>query len=192
MMTPRGRASSAIAVAASLAVLALTAACTDAPMPVPTTATPVASSPPASTPASASTTLTAAERDLQGAEESITSYWTQIAKLAADPKSKVEDLTRVARAQAAAQWRQNLAGYRAKQWRQVGTPSVESVDAVAIGDDRFKVTACVDFTKVNVVDKDGKSVVAATRVPRNQYTYVVEKDDGKFYVVEDTLKGTPC
>ncbi|KGN41905.1 hypothetical protein N801_04265 [Knoellia aerolata DSM 18566] len=56
----------------------------------------------------------------------------------------------------------------------------------------YQVSACVDVSKVNVVDKAGKSVVSAERQPRTRYTYKVQQDDGQFFVVEDLLKGEPC
>jgi hypothetical protein len=45
---------------------------------------------------------------------------------------------------------------------------------------------CIDVSKTDLVDKDGKSVVAAHRAPRVRYTSVVEQGtDGRYYVVQD-------
>lgn len=49
----------------------------------------------------------------------------------------------------------------------------------------------MDVSKTNLVDKDGKSIVAANRPPRVRYTSVVEQGtDGKFYVMQDKAVST--
>jgi hypothetical protein len=47
-------------------------------------------------------------------------------------------------------------------------------------------------SKANVVDPAGKSVIAAGRQDRTEYTYKVQKAPGGFFVTEDMLKGQPC
>jgi len=70
--------------------------------------------------------------------------------------------------------------------KQIGRTVVGEPSAKPISASRFAVTACIDVSKVNLVDKDGKSVVAANRPPRVQYQYIVEKaSGGVFYVLED-------
>jgi hypothetical protein len=70
--------------------------------------------------------------------------------------------------------------------KQIGKTGVGEPSAKPISANRFAVAACIDVSKVNLVDKAGKSVVAANRPPRVQYQYIVEKvSGGAFYVVED-------
>jgi glutathionyl-hydroquinone reductase len=45
----------------------------------------------------------------------------------------------------------------------------------------LQVTACMDVSKVNVRDSDGKSVVTADRSPRVSYDYTVEMDRYRIY-----------
>jgi hypothetical protein len=54
----------------------------------------------------------------------------------------------------------------------------------------FDVIACIDVSKVNVMDKDDKSVVPADRPDRVGYDYAVEMDRQKWYVVKEKVNGT--
>lgn len=102
-------------------------------------------------------TLPPQERDTRAAEEAVTAYWVEISTLAGDPKVRLEDLTPVARGTAAAQWRQIIARYRVRGWRQIGTPTVRVSASSKSGEGRFKVKACLDVEEVNLVDGRGKS-----------------------------------
>jgi len=98
----------------------------------------------------------------------------------------LDKLAVVSREPTIATWRQLLTKHRVMQVKQIGHTTVASAIAKPGVAGRFAVTACIDVSKVNLVDKDGKSVVAANRPPRVQYLYTVEKgSDGVFYVVED-------
>ena len=52
-------------------------------------------------------------------------------------------------------------------------------------DDLYRVTACIDASKVNLVDMSGKSVVPPEGPRRVTYDYTVEKDRQKWYVIEE-------
>lgn len=180
--------------AATLAVAAITAtsACTAKdPKPTPSTASPVIST--ATTPTPSSTSLSPAEKDAKDAALTIARFWGVLDELATDPKTSLDELARVSRDQAIAQWRSNLTSYRRSGWKQVGDSTVLSADAQsATGKNIFTVKACIDVSKANVVDAAGKSVVAAGRPDRMQYTYKVQKATAGFFVTEDKLKGQPC
>ncbi|NMM23415.1 MAG: hypothetical protein HHJ11_07950 [Phycicoccus sp.] len=181
-------------VAATLAVAAIaaTSACTaNDPKPTPSTTTSVTST--ATTPTPSSTSLSPAEQDLKDAAQTITRFWGVLDALASDQKKSLDELATVSRDQAIAQWRSNLTSYRRSGWKQVGDSTVLSAEAQAVGGkNNFAVKACIDVSKANVVDPAGKSVIAAGRQDRMQYTYKVQKAPGGFFVTEDKLKGQPC
>lgn len=137
-------------------------------------------------------TLSPAEKDLTSAKEAVSKLWSLTDELASDPTRNLGELSTVARDQAIAQWRSILTGERVKQWKQIGKATMVSSEAKATGANSFAVTACIDVSKVNVVDKAGKSVVGAGRLPRARDTYKVVKTPQGFFVTTDTLGGEPC
>jgi len=100
--------------------------------------------------------------------------------------------TRIARAQALAQWQSTLSDYRSKGWVQHGNASVVDPVASKKSGKTFAVTACIDVSALDVVDKSGKSVVVQGRPQRQRYSYQVEKAPQGFFVTVDTLKAEPC
>ena len=169
----------------AIAAVLATAACTDPAAP-PTTTT---AAPPIGTPTTTSST-TAADPQLAGAEAAVAELWGLVDALGADPKRSLDELTTVARDQSLETWRELLTSQRRRGYRQTGGISVVSSSATSAGG-KFTVDTCIDVSKTNLVDKDGKSVVAADRPPRVRYTSVVEQgSDGKFYVMKDKAVGT--
>lgn len=188
-MTTRSR-TRPIGVAASLAAVVLISACTD-PDPTP----PVTSSPTTTTSTPTTTTstpLTPAEKDLKSAEETIGRYWEVLDKLAADPKESLNLVATVARDQAAMQARNTLGTYQVKGWTLRGHTVVTAPTATTKDGKTFAVSACVDVSKVNIVDRAGKSVVRSGRPDQQRYSYTVVKVPQGYFVTVDTLKGKPC
>lgn len=155
------------------------------------------STPASSTPQSASPVSngpSASQSSLEdGAAQGLVQFWAELDKLATDPSKPLSDLTSVARGQALTQWQRNLTQMRGQGYKQVGSvvvakPAVTKETAT----DTYQVKACIDVSKVNVVDQDGKSVVAPNRAPRTLYTYEVQRDGDKFFVTKDPLQGDPC
>ena len=180
-------------IVASLALAAITAtsACAaNDPKPSPSATTSAPST--ATTPTPSSTSLSPAEKDAKDAAQTITRFWAVLDELASDPKRSLDSLAAVSRDQAIAQWRSNLTTYRRNGWKQVGDSTVLSAEAKAVGGQSFAVKACIDVSKANVVDRAGKSVVAAGRQDRMEYSYRVQKAPAGFFVTEDRLKGHPC
>ena len=179
-------------VAATLAVAAIaaTAACTaNDPKPTPTTTTSVTSTP--TTPAPSSTSLSPAQQDAKNAGQTITRFWGVLDALASDQTKSLDELATVSRDASINTWRQLLTRHRVEQSTQVGKTTVGEPAVKPISASRFGVVACIDVSKVNLVDNAGKSVVAANRPPRVQYQYIVEKAaGGGFYVVEDRVVQT--
>jgi hypothetical protein len=193
-MTTRSRSRSrAAGLTVMLAALVLTSGCNNSdPTPTPSGTTTSSSPSPSTSTTTTTTPLTAAERDLQAAAGTIGRYWAVLDELAADPKKSLNLVATVARDQAASQSRVELGTLQARGWKQVGQSVVESAKATTTDGKTFSVTACIDVSKVNVVDEAGKSVVRAGRPDRQQYTYGVIKASQGFFVTVDTLKGKPC
>ena len=182
---------------AALATLSLTACSPDSPAAAPsvTSASPTSSASPSSTASTPPPTSSSSNSGAAGAAAAaVTNFWAKLDALASNPTEPLSDLAAVARDQALTQWQRNLTEMRGAEVKQVGSavvgqPTVTPSDVK----DAFDVKACVDVSKVNVVDKDGKSVVSPNRLPKAAYTYRVELgNDGRFYVATDTMKGEPC
>lgn len=187
-MTTRTRA-----LAAGLAVscLVLVTACGNSGSPPAASPTTSSSSTTSPTPA-ATRTLSPAEKDLTSAKDAVIEFWLVTDELGSDPILNLGKLSTIARDKAIAHWRSILTGQRVKQLKQIGKATIVSSEAKATGAKTFDVTACIDVSKVNVVDKNGKSVVAAGRIPRVQYTYKIEKAPQGFFVTDDTVGGKAC
>ena len=164
----------------AIAAVLATGACTDPAAPPRTTT--VA---PTSTTTPTSATTTAVDPQLAGAEAAVAKLWGLIDLLGADPKRSLDELTTVARDQSLEAWRELLTQRRRQGHRQIGSTTIVSSEAASTGG-KLTVDTCIDVSKTNLVDKDGKSVVAANRSPRVRYAFVVERGtDGAFYVMKD-------
>lgn len=162
------------------------------------TTTPTASSTESSTTPRAETTASppapspTPTDDAGRAVAAVVAYWAAIDAAAANPSTKLEVLSSVARGQALAQWQTTLADYRAKGWRQTGRSELSAARSVVNSSSDFTVSICRDVTDVDVLDKSGRSVVKASRPDRQRFDYQVVKDSTAFFVSEDQLEGTPC
>jgi hypothetical protein len=190
-----------IAAAFLVAVIAATSACTTGrvqPTPTPMSSVPSASSTSTTTTTTSGTTssapptLSPAAQDLKDAEQTVPRFWTVLDTLASDPKLSLDGLATVSRDQAIGQWRSILTGYRERGWKKVGRSTVASVEATTADGKTFAVRACIDVSKANLVDSEGKSVVTAARLDRAQYNYHVQKAPQGFFVTEDKLEANPC
>ena len=174
-----------IAATLALASITATSACaTNDPKPGLSTTTSATGTSATSMPSSA--TPSPAEQDAKEAERAIPRFWAVVDALSTDPSASLDKLAVVSREPTIATWRQLLTSRRVKQVKQAGHTTVASAVAKPGKAHKFAVTACIDVSKVNLVDRVGKSVVAGSRPPRVQYLYTVEKgSDGVFYVVQD-------
>jgi flagella basal body P-ring formation protein FlgA len=146
-----------------LSIVAWLASCGAAPeSSSSTSSTPAASS---SSPGStASPTPSAEELHLRKAEQAVVRFWRVIDRLSADPESDLTRLTTVARGSVAAQWARNTNQYRFDQVKAEGRVAVRDVTARESKDENFyKVTACIDASNTNLVDKSGKTRALADR-----------------------------
>jgi hypothetical protein len=91
----------------------------------------------------------------------------------------------------AAQWARNINQYRFDGVKAEGRVAVRDVMArQSKDDDLYKVTACIDASKVNLVDKKGKSVVPTEGPRRVSYDYTVQNDQRKWYVTKEKVTKT--
>jgi hypothetical protein len=185
----------ALAGMAGLAVscLVLVAACGGSTSP-PAVSTPARSSSTTSATSAPTQTLSPAEQDLASAKDAVSRFVSVTDALGSDPYLNLGKLSTVATpsGKAIAHQRFILTSERIHQEKQVGKTSIVSSQAKATSGSSFDVTACIDVSKTNVVDKSGKSVVAADRLPRVQYTYKVTKISSGFFVDDDTVGGQAC
>lgn len=120
------------------------------------------------------------------AQAAVVQYWAMLDKLASNPSASLTDLSAVARGDARTQWQQILTKRRGQQYVQTGSVRVENATAQSTAGGRWDVTACLDVTEVNVVDKDGKSV-RGTGPERLEYSYVVERDGEGYFVTDEKV-----
>ena len=119
-------------------------------------------------------------------------YWAVVDDLAANPTKSLNRLDGVARDQARAQRQIALGTYAAKGWVQSGTATLSDVTATSKDGKTFTVTACVNVSGIDFVDKKGDSQVNPDRPDRQRFDYAVVKAKDEFFVTRDTLKGKPC
>lgn len=149
----------------------------------PTTTTTATS---ATTPSGTAPTNTGAEQNLQSAKAAVRDFWGVVDRLSAHPKAKLDELATVSRSPSIGVWRQIITKQRIDGQVQTGRSKVVTATAEKSAPRRFHITACIDVSKVNLVDKNGKSVVSANRLPRVKYQYVITKGtNGRFYVTND-------
>ena len=161
------------------------------PHPQPSPSPPPTSSSPSPSRTPTSSTPSVEELDLRAAEQAVSRFWGVIDRLSADPDTDLTELTTVSRGPVAAQWARNINQYRYDQVTTKGRVAVRDASANQTkDDDLFKVTACIDASKVNLVDKDGKSVVPPNGPRRVAYDYTVEKDNQRWYVIKEKVTET--
>ena len=171
--------STARMLAPALAVVAVVAAACSPPAPVVPSPTPshiVTSPTPSPTP------LTPAEQDLRSAEQAVVALVAKVDALAQDPTSDLTSLAEVARDQAFTDELAVILDHAQKNWIQRGETLVVSALAVK-GSGQWRVRACLDLSRVDVVDASGNSVVSPDRPDRYEYEFGVTADATRFYVV---------
>lgn len=180
-----------------IVVVCSVAGCTQSrlvePSPPMNTASPVASPSPSPSPSPSLTTSKSspAEPKLKAAESAVVRFWRVIDRLSVDPTLKLEELTTVSRGTAAAQWRQNIREYRYERLEQTGRVVVINPKAKPSAKaGLYDVNACVDVGAVNLVDRKGRSVVAANRPAQIAYVYTVQQDGKSWFVTTEKAVGT--
>ena len=176
----------------TLAVAFLLAGCSDAtPGTTPTSSSTASQTSTPST--SVSATGTQSDSPEVQAEAAVVAFWAMRDQLASDPKQGVTKLSDVARDQALDVHRRSLNAQAAQGWKQVGLTSVTPQSATATDKPgEYVVKACINVSKVNIVDSEGKSQVPPGRPAQSSYAYKVQRDGEKWFVVQDLLEAKPC
>lgn len=138
--------------------------------------------------ASSSPTRTPTDSAPARAEEAVVAFWRLRDELASDPSRGVTQLAEVARGQALDLHRRSLNAQAAQGWKQVGSTVVTAQSAKASDKSgEYMVTACVNVEKVNIVDAEGKSHVPPARPIKSAYSYTVQQEGSRWYLIEDLL-----
>lgn len=125
--------------------------------------------------------------------QAVVRFWKVRDELAKNQSEGVTRLATVARAQALATHRKILNDQAMLGLKQIGETNVTPTTAAPTGTDGvYVVTACLDVSKVNVVDAAGKSQVRPGRPDKTARDYKVQRDGANWYVVEDISQGKPC
>ncbi len=190
-MAARTRPTS-LGIAMTISVAAVLTSCSSDPGASSKSPSPSSSIATSVAPTASTTSLSPSEVDKRSASQAVVQLWSELDKLAGDPNLTLTSLAQVARGQALAQWQSNLSDQRARHWKQDGAVVVASSDSSYVGSNIFQTVACIDVSKVNVVDAAGKSVLSAGRPSRTKYTYEVTKTADGFFVTKDTMSGVPC
>ena len=183
-MAAKERTTAAIATAALLAALT---GCVASP---PASPTPDANTPSA---APAPSTPSPAELDLRRAEDAVVRLWATYDRIAVDPKASPGDMITVATGQLATKLQANLNRYRAQDLTAKGETVVEDPAARATGVtsdglESWAVSACIDGTDFDLVDKNGESVIGPPYRVQHESTVILR--DEKFLVAEDEATET--
>jgi len=184
-----------------LALGLLAGGCTksEPPQPTPTPSSPSQSTTanPSATPSQSTTASRSATPSIPGSEAAAIArtkgYVAMLDKLSSNPKANLDQLSTVARGKAADKWRQIILDDRSAGRRQTGTTKLTRLSAKAgSSDQRWLVTMCLDVSNVDVVDRDGKSVVSKNRPDRVRDGLTLDQDpsSSQWYVTQDEVTGT--
>ena len=180
-----------IAVTLAVAALTGTSACTKGdPKPVPIT-----SSATATTATPTSTSLSPDEQRVADAESTVLDFWATQDRLGQNPDLPISELLKVTRGTAFDTWSKQLQVSRVQQHKQIGDTQLVQVSGTLVAAKErptVKVTVCYDVSKVNVVDKDGRSIIAPDRNSRAKAVYTVMQYKDGWFVADDDTRGEPC
>ena len=179
-----------LATSLALAGALICAGCTQsAATPAETTTTTTTSTPPPTT--TSPPPLTPEQQDEKDAEQAVVNLIDLTNKVGIDTNVKLEDLAAVARGTSLNFWQESTFRQRAAGEVQTGEASVTPSQVEYENNNIYKVTACLDVSKIDIRDAQGQSIVSADRDPRVEYVYTVEKAPEGFFVTDEMASG-PC
>lgn len=127
------------------------------------------------------------------AGEAVVQFWAMVDRLSKDPNVPVQEMAKVARGQAVAQWVSNIQARRDQEVVQIGDTKVVITDVETIEEgQRYEVTTCLDWSEVLA---NGVKPERGELGDRQQITYVVRPDatsEGELFVTDDPLEYEPC
>jgi hypothetical protein len=129
-------------------------------------------------------------------EAAVKKYYGVTNVLLGDPQTPIDGATEVATGAELDALRLLLQQRRADGRRQSGAAVVDSLEVTAVDlslPARASARVCLDVSSVDVVDRDGTSVVRADRAPRTFINLELVEQATTGYVVERTVaEGSPC
>ncbi|MFE5291412.1 hypothetical protein ACFQ8T_04470 [Isoptericola sp. NPDC056618] len=201
-----GRAGTPTTAVLLLAVLVACTPSTEAsPTPTPTTTS--STSTPTSDPSPSPTTDS--EVAAQNATELLHQYYAVIDALGAEPDEPLSRLESVAISKDLSVWEQQLKRDRRDGYRQTGETKLVEVAVGSVNLDNsdpdagtvptIQLDVCYDVSGVDVVDADGKSIVADDRADTgwvrhtvSNYSWDTDPDDGWRVSTSVDLEQAPC
>jgi hypothetical protein len=188
-------------------MLAAVSACGGSDTDPPATAEPSSTSPSApTTTASPSSPSDAASAD---ATETVRSYFTVVDQLRSDPAADLKKLKSVATSAQLNAVETLIDRQRDEGQRQTGTSAINELQVQSVNLDNSDpkagkvptvvIDVCWDVSKVDVLDKSGKSIVSPTRPNTGwtrytvaNYDYAADPTGGWRVATGQDLKKTPC
>lgn len=140
------------------------------PTPPTPSPTPMQTQNPTPTPTPSPTLSLTAEQ--QAAAGAVAKFYEVTDQIATNAEVDLNSLYEVSGGELVQQYLKDLQMMRVQGWRQTGLTDVE-VTHVTGESVPFKVEACVDTGRIDVTDKDGKSLVAPDAQPRVLYRFDV-------------------
>jgi hypothetical protein len=125
------------------------------------------------------------ELDLESAEEAALAYEDLLDDITKDPSTaRWADGSALASGDASQDVLNIVNTYRDGGWHAIGDQTLEILDSAKNEDGTWNVDLCVDLTDVDVLGKDGESVVSPDRIDRSlsHYTVAKREDNGQFIV----------
>ena len=188
-------------------MLVAVSACGGSDTDPPATAEPSSTSPSSpTTSASPSSPSDAASAD---ATESVRSYFTVVDQLRSDPAADLKKLKSVATSAQLNAVETLIGRQRDEGQRQTGTTAINELQVQSVNLDNSDpkagkvptvvIDVCWDVSKVDVIDKSGKSIVSPnrpdtgwTRYSVANYDYAADPSGGWRVATGQDLKQTPC
>jgi hypothetical protein len=188
-------------------MLAAVAACGGSDTDPPATAEPSSMSP--SSPTTSSSPSSPSDAATADATEAVRSYFTVVDQLRSDPAAGLKKLKSVATSAQLNAVETLIGRQRDEGQRQTGTTAINELQVQSVNLDNSDpkagkvptvvIDVCWDVSKVDVLDKSGKSIVSPdrpdtgwTRYTVANYNYAADPTGGWRVATGQDLKQTPC
>lgn len=156
--------------------------------------TPESGAPTVATPGPDATPVPAPDEVGEKTEKGVEEYVEDLGDVLADPSTEEEVAPDAVTGAALEDLRNQVAEYEASGWRVVGEPRVVRHRVVRYFDapETAVVRACIDNSRVRVVDADGRTVPGSRPAsPRSLNVLTLVKVDGEWAVAERRLATRP-
>ena len=179
-----------LATSLALAGALICAGCTQsAATPEQTNTTTTTSTPPPTT--TSPPALTPQQQDEKDAEQAVVNLIDVANTVGTNPDETLDQLATVARGKSLDFWRDSTFRQRVVKKTQTGEMTVAPSTANLQSENVYKVPACLDVSKIDIIDENGQSTVSPDRPPKAGYIYQVEKTPDGFFVTDEEATG-PC